>query len=699
MKKFFCIILSLTCLNLFGQELSVLAANRKTAQRCLQLAEKYILTGDYQAAYNQAEMGLSYDETISDLVYIKATSQNHLNVKRAVILENAKKAIELDNWINNNKNNARMLYADMLCETCDSAQALNVLNQAPVIYAADAEFIRIKALYRIGTSDSIKEARLKIDTARRIYPKDERFPYLFFMFETLFYKDAMMKGLEYNVPANVQKIALDYIVKLPDYTTHRIEMEIMASFFTPGEFYPRLLKATGEKTNQHSLYATAALKAGVMSEEKAFNLFFDNLGESVKLIDLEAFASLIQDPDLKENLKHHIDSFEGTLLIDENLDLIDELKVEYVRGRPAYIHYDANNDEEKEIYAACDFGTPLMLNFAAENMVLYYDIYPYVEKIEDNANKAFYSFVGTDFYYTPFEMTIDKVFTDLGLEFYIPYVNEEYTSPEYSYMLLNCSQFVVEVEERPGATANYSLIAGRPHSINFYDEEKQLYAWTVVQEGFPFVRYVDYDNDEILETTEYFAADEEQKFQTAADVEIVKKIFGVNYFGQDFYLQKIRIDRDNDGIAEFSEEYLENQGKISSWDNDGNGIWDYEFIRYPQKENEPLVEETIFYNSNGMEYVSVTDINSSPVKVTVNKEAKKVIEGAFKNTYWIAQKEDSAVENAILAQSEGKLGIGAVMLVDLKTYGRFSVIKIGKNIFIRKLPASDTELNIMTETR
>lgn len=696
MKKFFCVIFTVLSFSLFAQELTVSAANRKTAQRCLQLAEKYLLNNDYQAALAQAELGLNYDDTISDLLYIKATSQNRLNYKRSIVLENAKKAIVQDNWVNNNKNNARILYADMLSETCNPMQSLEILNEAPLIYAADAEFIRIKDLYRIGTADSIKQAREKVDTSRRIYPKDERFPYLFFMFETLFLKDAMMKGIDYEVPAKVQKIALDYIVKLPDYKTNSIEMEIMASFFTPGEFYPRLLKATGEKTNANSLYAIAALKAGVLSEEKAFNLFFDNLGDKIKLSDLEVFVSLITDEALKENLYHHLDSFEGSILIDENLDLIDELVVTYNRGRPMYIYFDVNNDQELEMYSCCDYGEPLNIFFTNDDLELTYDIYPYVEKIQDTKNKALYSFVGTDFYYTPFEMTIDKVFSELNIEFYVPYISDEYACPEQSYMLLNCSQLVLEIEDRPGATANYALIAGKPHSINYYDENKKLYSWSVVQEGFPFIRYVDYDNDEILETTEFFAEDTEGQFQSENEKEILRKIFGVNYFGKDFYLQKIKIDRNNDGIFEFSEEYLENDGKISSWDNDGNGLWDYEFIRYPQKENGPLIEETVFYNSNGLEYVSVKDENGIPVRVTVNKEEKSVITGNSKNIYWISQKENSAVEKAILAEADGKLNIGSVMLVDLKNYGRFSVIKIGKNIFIRKLPPSDIDLNIMT---
>lgn len=695
MKKFFCLFLVSLSLNLFAQELTVSAANKKTAQRCLQLAETFILNSDYKSAYDQAVLGLAYDSSISDLLYIKATSMNHLDYIRADILETVKEALESDSWINNNKANARTLYADMLCETCRPSESLEILNQAPLIYTADAEFIRIKNLYRIGTQDSINQAREKVDTSRRIYSKDERFPYLFFMFETLFYEDAMLKGIDYEVPAKVQKIALDYIVKLPDYKTNKIEMEIMASFFTPEEFKTRLLKATGEKTNADPLYALAALKAGILSQEKAFNLFFDNIGNSIQLSTLEAFVSLIDDPALVENLKKHLDAFEGTIKVDENLDLINELEISYTRGRAAFIKFDENNDGIVEITAACDYGEPLMIYCKAEGFEVHYGIYPYVEYIKHDEGNAYFDYVGTDYYYSPFDMSIDNVFAQIGVDFYVPYVSDEYSCPELSYMLLNCSHLRVGTEERNNSVADYALIAGRPHAISFYDENNESYAWTVTEEMFPFTRYVDYDDDGILETSEIYNSDEDNEHQSPEDKELIRRVFGQVDFGTPIYLQQIKIDRNNDGVYEYSEEFLKNNGKVSSWDTDGNGLWDYEYMRYPQAEGEDLIEETVFWNSNGIDTVTVQDKNGIPNKVFVSKVEKQILHGKFENIYWIEKAEDMAVERAIVTETNGKLTIGVVVLVDLKGYGRYSVIKIGKNTFIRKLAESDLDLNIM----
>ena len=60
------------------------AANRKTAQRCLSLSENFMLNGDWQNALSQAELGLSYDSGISDLLYVKAAALTNLGYKRSI---------------------------------------------------------------------------------------------------------------------------------------------------------------------------------------------------------------------------------------------------------------------------------------------------------------------------------------------------------------------------------------------------------------------------------------------------------------------------------------------------------------------------------------------------------------------------------------------------------------------------------------
>ena len=132
---------------LWAQSKEVSVANRKTAERCLKLAENCMMAEDWDNALRQSELGLAYDESISDLFYIKAMAQNNLNVRRGEVLDTIKLAFEKNSWVNYNKNGARVLYADLLSEIGLYNESLNLLNEKPLIYSADAEFIRIKNFY------------------------------------------------------------------------------------------------------------------------------------------------------------------------------------------------------------------------------------------------------------------------------------------------------------------------------------------------------------------------------------------------------------------------------------------------------------------------------------------------------------------------------------------------------------------------
>jgi hypothetical protein len=697
MKKliFSCLVL-LSGAVLFAAESEASLANRKTAERCLQLAETSIKKNDWKSALSHAELGLSYDDSVSDLYYIKASYQQKTGESRAKVLETISLAFEKDNWIKNNKLSARVMYADFLCDTCQSGKALEILNETPLIYSADAEFVRIKAYYRLGTSDSISKARDKIDALRRLYPKDERFPKLFFMFESLFMLNAERAGIQYVIPPGVKKIASNYIAVFPDYKKKEVETEIQASLFADGETKIRLLQAIGEKDNKNALFAYAALKAGVVSEEKAYNLFFMNT-ERYPLYLFESFSNLIKDKLLKENLKERLSSFSSILTVDDNLDLIDELVVKYDRGRPEYIYYDENNDEILEIYAACDFGVPLSISFVSENTDLFYGLYPAVQKVSQNSLKADYTFVGDSYQYSPFEMTVNPPFANIGSDFYIPFIDKEYVCPDRYTLMLKASSMVVQTYEREASFVKYLILDGVPKVIYFSQGGKQqdeVFAVATLEDGFPFIRYVDYDNDSVYETSETYDILEEGKSIDEEEKEILRKIFGDLPLNERMYLSRVQIDRDNDTHPEFSETYLGDGGKICSWDTDGNGIWDYEFIIYPAKPGEAQIQDTIFYDTNGIEIVTVTDRNGEPYKITKSQKELPVMKGYAKNYYWINKKQSEKVENTIRDTVRDELNIGVVRLVAVDGV-RYNVIKVGKNIYCYELPPSENDLKVM----
>ena len=115
-KSIFSVIFSIYLFSLSAQN-SYQLANRNTALRCLKLAENCLMSGDWNNAMKQTELGLSYDNSISDLMYVKAATLMNMNSKKTDVLVQIKQAFEQDNWVSGKLNGARILYADLLSDT------------------------------------------------------------------------------------------------------------------------------------------------------------------------------------------------------------------------------------------------------------------------------------------------------------------------------------------------------------------------------------------------------------------------------------------------------------------------------------------------------------------------------------------------------------------------------------------------------
>ena len=693
--KFFlgCLILVAAMQSVFSQSKGTSSANKKTAERCLSLSENYMLNSDWQNAYNQAELGLSYDDSISDLFYVKAAAMSNLNYTKAEVIETIKESFAKDNWSNYTKNSARILYADVLSSTGLYDESLAILDMAPLLYSADSEYIRIKDYYRLGTADSISQARARLNSSRKIYPKDSRFPNLFFMFEMAFMNYAERTGTPYEIPEIVQTIADSYIAKLPDYDSEDIETQIIALLFCSGEQQKRLVKAVGEKNQNHPLYAYVALKAGIISEEKAFNLFFESSANVYNLGLLENFSMLLTDEALIQSFAEHLKALEGIVYIDNDLDLLNEITVTYERGRAKTVLYDRNSDGVAELFAQCDFGVPVTMQLDGGKINLVYDDYPCVGKITDNADGNVYHFLSYNYSFDPFEMTVDTLFSRFNTDFYIPLIDSEIETPDRYQLAANASSLELATNEREDSRVNYTVFEGRPVFAVFMSGGVR-YAYATIEPGCPFVRYADFDGDGVYETSETYDIDNENKYTEESDIQIIKNIFGDNVFSEKLFTKKIEVDRNGDTVIEFSEQYLGYNGKISSWDTDQDGILDYQYIRYPDSADGKLVEETIFYSKDGTEFISLQSEDSIPKYLKVEGEQVDVTPGENANYFWVGLKGDASHEKVISDFVKNGITDGAVSIVNIDEERRLSVIKIGSAYFCRVLPPYQKELQV-----
>ena len=687
MKKFYCIIALafVVCISAAAQN-SSRAANKNTALRCLKLAEDCLVVNDWQNALSQADLGLSYDDSISDLYYIKAAAELNLGGTKADALRTISIAFKKDSWAGYSKNGARIFNADLLSDTGLYEASLKVLDEEPFLYSADAEFIRIKNNYRIGSTDSLNNARTRLNSDRRVYPKDSRFPEIFFLFESLFLSEAEHNGLRYEIPEIVQNIADSYIAKLPDYSDKNPEMELLAVNFARDSEKLRLIKSIEAKNkNLNALLAIAALRAGVYSDQQAYDMFFGAIGSEVSLDLLETFVSLLKDEGVIHQTAENLADFTGTIYIDENMNLQYEFTVQYEKGRPQYIKYDKNNDGETELYSSCDFGSPVFVYFNSNRVQFFYDGFPKISKISYTERDLVFNFLHDDMKSSPFDFITDNVFSRIGVDFYIPNIVHDFILPLPQELLNRASSFELPITERDDARIVYTISGGNLVFAEFYEQNKR-YAYCDFSNQDSFVRFVDYDNDDKFETSEIYSKvpEGQDSLRTIENSRLITDVFNFIDGKADLYLHKIRIDRNANTICEFSEEYLEKGGKITIWDNDDNGLPDCQYIRYPKEECESLIEETIYFDTNGLQMLSLTTYDGVPVKMNSNGSEVMVYAGELENIYWIENKGSVEMESALLNFISPEAIQGKVEIFEFEGE-RFTIIKVGSNYYCRKM--------------
>lgn len=677
---------------------SAVVANRRTAVRYLQLAKQNASEKLWAEADSNAKMGLAYDDKIADLWYLRAVSQMNLGEKKSAVIPLVETALTQAEWVDYNRDGARILYSDILCSCRQFVQALSVLDSEPFIYSADAEYIRAKAYYSIGDSESVKKARSRLDAARRIYPADSRFAELFYTYEyQLLRKNNFISG-------EVRSLADAFSLMVPLYKNMNAEVEIYAAIFASDEKVGkkeskkvRMLRAFNSRKLKSPLYAIEALKAGLIDEDSALDYFYQFSDKSVDLFILEDFASLLKDEQAKKEFSEYLNSYNGLITIDTDSDLTSNLTVAYKRGRPEIISYDNNQDDENEWISNCDFGVPLKISLAENALELEYSAWPYIYaanyRMPQNHADLRFVLIAETLSWTPFLIESDKsINSSLGIDFFIPVLLKTSNTVSGQNLLRSALSYSIPSKERDGAVIQVSLLNGVAQ-IASYSVGEKIYALTQFENGIPVSRKLDVDGDGLFETSEYygFSNDGSENFiSTSDEMQIMINLFGSPASGTGFYVKKITVDRNVDTIPDFTEEYLpategaKIPGKISSWDTDGDGEWDVQYIKMPSKADEKLREQAKFHQPLTDSVVTVSSEDGIPVLVQNGKETLSVTKGVSKNFYWISHAGSKDDENIIIKEINQINEQGVSTIVEsgeIASKKRFMAVRIEKLIF------------------
>ena len=677
-----------------GAANSASVANRRTAVRYLQLAKQFASEKLWNEAESNARMGLAYDDKIADLWYLCAVSQMNRGEKKSQVLPLVVTALTEAEWVDYNRDGARILYSDILCTSRQFTQALAVLDSDPFIYSADAEYIRAKAYYCLGDEESVSKARSRIDSARRVYPADSRFAELFYTHE---YQNFRKLGF---LNDSARTLADAFALALPLYKNAKDDLEIYAAIFASDEKTGksdskkvRMLKAFNSKNRTSPLYAIEALKTGLLDEDAALDYFYKFADKTIDLSVLEDFVALLKSEEVKKEFSEYLNSYNGTLTIDCDSDLVSNMVVQYNRGRPQHISYDDNQDDEKEWLAECDFGVPLTLSMAENALELTYSSWPYIAsaryRMDNQHADLHFTLIAETLAWSPFTVSPDaSIQKSLQFDFFIPVLSSSTESVSGRDLLRSALSYSIPSKEREGAVIQVSLLNGESQLASYSVGEK-IYAMAQFEKGIPVSRKLDVDGDGLFETTEYygFSRDSNENFiSTNDEMQIMTNLFGSPAQGTGFYVKKITVDRNGDTIPDFTEEYLPASegakipGKISSWDTNGDGEWDVQYIKKPSMIDGKVREEAKFHQPLTDSVVTVSSENGIPVFVQSGNEILSVSKGASANFYWLSRASSQKNEEKILREIN-QIGEQGVSLIVESDGNRFLAVRIEKMIF------------------
>lgn len=679
---------------------SVRMANRRTALRYLSIAKNYASKSDWQSVVNQVSCGIAYDDTVSDLWYMLGVAENNLGKTKALVFSHVETAINENYWLDYNRDAARILYADLLCDTTRYEDVFAVLDgngndftnprfvNGPYVYSSDAEFIRTKAYYRMGTPESIAAARAKIDAARKIYPNDIRFPILFFTYEN-----------PSVVNADVSKIAKNFISLIMDgvgayydghSTAQGIELEIKAMEFADLKTRSVMMKSFNARGLKHPAYALMALQNKSLTELQALDYIAQFADSNISYDLLLKFLSSLTEETAKKKAVSYLNSYNGHISRDTDGDKIYNLDILYQRGRPQVVYYDKNQDGVYEWSANCDFGNPVSGTLFGQRMNFTWGKFPSLRTVENydamgNSVQAF-TLVPGGLNWSPFNMVVDfDIKKAVGASFYVPILNESQSDIDNQSLVKAASSVTVPSSERENATITFLVLSGKVQSAR-YSQGNVMYAQAEFENGNPILRSIDADGDGLFETTEFYGVDKTGEMEVHALED--ERIIMTNLFGQPsnaspFYLRMIQIDTKNhDAIPDFTEEYSERGGKVTSWDTDGDGSWDIRYVRYSKpKDNKdaPVEEESMFFDYNS-DLVRVKSVDGVPVSVTTAVETYPIVEDDTYRFYWIGAKGSLTLTQMAIKALNAIGQQGGSVLVSDKVH-RVHAVRIGQQNF------------------
>lgn len=641
-------------------------ANRRTALICLEKSAQAIEDAWWDKAYEQADLGIKYDPEIPDLWYLKALAAEVLNKPKAQSLELLNRALSIGSWVQCSRDSARILYADLLCDTCSWLPALSVLDVEPYLQSSDADYIRAKVYYNIGHANAAFEL---VKNARTLYPNDGRFPLIFF-------KNELGRRSNHEIADYAASLLRTHTMWTNEYP------EILvygAAYSRSNDEAERLLRAFNAYNNRSELATVFSLERGLISEIEALQQMVRFSATGLRFECLQAFADLLSDRDVIRQTNEWLTAFAGVLIFDTNSDGIVDLSCQYKRGRAETIRYDHNQDGVATWQANCDFGVPVSLSFASGNILVDYGVYPSVSRFEDRQNETEFIITAESLYWTPVDIVQAK-FKKLNAKFFIPQVKRNIEVLATPVLMRYASKITVPSTEREGGLIRFTMLRGQPQSAVYYQGEKP-YAFAAFDHGSLLYRNIDSDGDDFFEMTEIYDFNPAlvRMYMTADEDRLLnEKLFGNLAVTHGTFMTRAVGDLNKDGRTEYVAEFLSGGARLVSWDTDeeADGEWNIRSVITDESQIDQFVHPV------SKEIVTVITDGGKP-KLIQNAFGNQLIfqDDFYENLFWIGEKQNYDVAKQVLNFFNHSTVPGVSVLDNVIEGKRLLVVSIGDFYF------------------
>ncbi len=599
------------------------AVNKAAALRSLSRATELLAAGDWEGASFEARLGATYDPAMADFPYVEALSLAARKGARADILERVETALTDGYfWRTYSRSEAFVLAARLKAETRRFSEALALLAKAGTVPSADADYVRVLALYGLERNG---EARRAVDAALERWPFDARFARVFLTRERTSIKTGDAAPLAAKILSRLyvwenedRELLLlavpfeaDVQSRVRDVRTYRgmgkNDLAAAASLRAaeadsrsgvesalPDEARddPSARTRPGNPLGPES--TVYALEYGILGEEAAEAELFAAQESGIPLSQLHGLCKLVGKKSVRASIESRLDGYEGVITDDADGDGIVDSRIRYRLGRPVEATFDTNQDGYPEFAVSCDLGEPATIAVGKAEAVVHYDRYPAVRAVSSGGRE--YVMKPLALSWAPVEW-VREDFGFTGNAFYtIKTVGS--AAPLTERLLAGSASCYTD-----GDSSRVDLENGIPVSAE-RRENGRIVSWTSYKRGFPSLEKADLDRDGYFETTSTF--DERGNLVT------------------------VEADRNGNRRAEYREEYLATGALVKRWDSDENGAFEITWTRTGDG-----VEKTVWIHPGSGLPVTITAENGSPREVLYANARKTVIRDASADIWWI----------------------------------------------------------------